>query len=162
MSNDGLISYSDSDYAEDRDDRHSTSGFVFLLAGGAVSWASRRQPTVSASSTEAEYKAASDACRQLMWLRTFGDELGDDISRPTPLCVDNQGSIFLAENPVIDRRSKHVDVRYHFIRKQCELKTVEVFYVSTEDQLADALTKSVSFSILDRFRKHIGLVSSAS
>ena len=79
-SNDGLISYSDSDWAEDRDDRHSTSGFIFLMAGGAISWASRRQPTISLSSTKAEYKAASDTCCQLTWLRTFGSELGDDVT----------------------------------------------------------------------------------
>ena len=161
-SNDGLLSYSDSDYAEDRDDRHSTSGFVFLMAGGAVSWASRRQPTISLSSTEAEYKAASDTCRQMTWLRTFGHELGDDISRPTPLCLDNQGSIFLSVNPVTDRRIKHVEVRYHYIREQVECGDVDIFYVATADQLADALTKNVSFSILDRFRKGIGLVTSAS
>lgn len=161
-SNDGLLSYSDSDYAEDRDDRHSTTGFVFLMAGGAISWASRRQPTISVSSTEAEYKAASDTCRQLTWLRTFGSELGDDISRPTPLCVDNQGSIFLAVNPVVDRRTKHIEVRYHYVREQVELGNVEIFYVATVDQLADALTKNVPFSILDRFRRGIGLVTSAS
>ena len=160
--NDGLVGFSDSDWAEDRDDRHSTSGFVFTMAGGTISWSSRRQPTISLSSTEAEYKAASDACRQLAWLRTFGDELGDDTSRPTPLCLDNQGSIFLAVNPVIDRRTKHIEIRYHYIREQAELGSVDIFYVATEDQLADALTKNVPFAILDRFRRGVGLVSSAS
>ena len=161
-SNDGLLSYSDSDWAEDRDDRHSTSGSVFLMAGGAVSWASRRQPTISLSSTEAEYKAASDTCRQLTWLRTFGSELGDDVTRPTPLCLDNQGSIFLSVNPVIDRRTKHVEIKYHYIREQVELGSVEIFYVATKDQLADALTKNVPISVMERFRRGVGLVSSAS
>ncbi|KAJ8463023.1 hypothetical protein ONZ51_g10516 [Trametes cubensis] len=158
-SNDGLLGYSDSDWAEDRDDRRSTGAYVFLMAGGAISWQSRRQPTVSLSSTEAEYKAASDACRQVVWLRTFGEELGDDISRPTPLCLDNQGSIFLSVNPVTERRTKHVDVQYHYTREQAELGTIDIYYVATEDQLADSLTKNVSFSILERFRKAIGLVS---
>lgn len=161
-SNDGLISYSDSDWAEDRDDRHSTSGFVFLMAGGAISWASRRQPTISLSSTEAEYKAASDTCRQLIWLRTFGDELGDDLTRPTPMCLDNQGSIFLSVNPVVDRRTKHIEIRYHFIREQVESGSVEIFYVATADQLADSLTKNVPYSILAKFVDEIGLVSVAS
>ena len=161
-SNDGLLSYSDSDWAEDRDDRHSTSGSVFLMAGGAVSWASRRQPTISLSLTEAEYKAASDTCRQLTWLRTFGSELGDDVTRPTPLCLDNQGSIFLSVNPVIDRRTKHVEIKYHYIREQVELGSVEIFYVATKDQLADALTKNVPISVMERFRQGVGLVSSAS
>ena len=158
-SNDGLLGYSDSDWAEDRDDRRSTGAYVFLMAGGAISWQSRKQPTVSLSSTEAEYKAASDACRQVVWLRTFGEELGDDISRPTPLCLDNQGSIFLSVNPVTKRRTKPVDVQYHYTLEQAELGTIDIFYVATEDQLADSLTKNVSFSILERFRKAIGLVS---
>lgn len=161
-SNDGLISYSDSDWAEDRDDRHSTSGFVFLMAGGAVSWASRRQPTISLSSTEAEYKAASDTCRQLAWLRTFGNELGDDVTDPTPLCLDNQGSIFLSVNPVIDRRTKHIEIRYHFIREQVEMGSVEIYYVASEDQLADPLTKNVPYSNQAKFVEEIGLVSVAS
>ena len=135
-SNDGLIAYSDSDWAEDRDDRHSTSGFVFLMAGGAISWVSRRQHTISLSSTEAEYKAASDTCHQMAWLRMFSDELGDDISRPTPLCLDNQGLIFLSVNPVVDRRTKHIEIRYHFIREFVEMGHAEVYYVATSDQLA--------------------------
>ncbi|TFY51717.1 hypothetical protein EVJ58_g10419, partial [Rhodofomes roseus] len=114
-SNSGLIAYSDSDWAEDRDDRHSTSGFVFLMANCVVSWVSRRQPTVSLSSTEAEYKASSDCCRQMAWLRHFGEELGDNMSHPTPLCLDNQGNIFLAVNPAVDRRTKHIEIRYHYI-----------------------------------------------
>ena len=104
-SNDGLVAYSDSDWAEDHDDRHSTSGMVFMLASGAISWGSRRQPTVSVSSTEAEYKAAAGACRQMTWLRTFSDELGYDMNFATPLFVDNQGAIFLSVNPVVERRT---------------------------------------------------------
>ena len=88
-----------------------------MMANCVVSWASRRQPTVSLSSTEAEYKAASDTCRQLAWLRNFGGELGDNMTAPTPLCLDNQGSIFLAVNPAVDRRTKHIEIRYHFIRE---------------------------------------------
>ncbi|CDO74744.1 hypothetical protein BN946_scf184964.g2 [Trametes cinnabarina] len=157
-SNDGLLSYSDSDWAEDRDDRKSITGFVFLMAGGAISWASRCQQTISLSSTEAEYKAASDTCRQISWLRTFGDELRDDMSRPTPMCLDNQGSIFLGVNPVVDRHTKHIDIQHHYIHEQIELGKVKVFFVATEDQLADPLTKNVLFSIVEHFRDGVGLV----
>ncbi|EJF56279.1 hypothetical protein DICSQDRAFT_71809 [Dichomitus squalens LYAD-421 SS1] len=156
-SNDGLIAYSDSDWAEDRDDRHSTSGTIFLLAGGAISWASRRQPTISLSSTEAEYKAASDTCRQMAWLRTFFDELGYDMSEPTPLCVDNQGSIFLSVNPVVERRTKHVEIWYHFVREFYEAGQVDIFYVATADMLADALTKNVPLTIVKKFCEGVGL-----
>ena len=157
--NAGLIAYSDSDWAEDRDDCHSTSGFVFLMANCAISWASRRQPTISHSSTEAEYKSASDCCRQMVWYRNFGEELGDDVSRPTPLCVDNQGAIYLSMNPVTDRRLKHLAYRYHYIREFYEDGEVDIFYVSTEDQLADIFTKNVPLKIVEKFRSLAGLES---
>ena len=161
-SNDGLLSFSDSDWAEDRDDRHSQTGFIFMMAGGAIAWTSRRQPTISLSSTEAEYKAASDACRQLMWLRTFCDEIGDDISQATPLCIDNQGAIFLAENPAIDRRTKHVEVHYHFVREFVQSGQANVYYVQSKENLADVFTKNVPLSDLTYFVKNSGLVTSAS
>ena len=129
------------------------------MAGGIISWVSRQQPTISHSSTEAEYKAASDSCRQLAWLRIFGEELGDNLEDPTPLCMDNQGAIFLSVNPVVDRRTKHIDIRYHYIREMVEKGAVSIFYVRTEDQLADSLTKNVPHSILERFVTDSGLVS---
>ena len=161
-SNAGLAAFSDSDWAEDRDDRHSQTGFIFTMANGAISWASRRQPTVSLSSTEAEYKAASDTSRQMEWLRTFGDELGDDMSASTPMYVDNHGAIFLSENPAVDRRTKHVEVHYHFVREYRASGSMEIYYVPSEENLADALTKNVSFSVLEYFVAHSGLVTSAS
>ena len=157
-SNAGLVAYSDSDWAEDKDDRHSTSGQIFCLAGGAVSWTSRRQSTISLSSTEAEYKAASDTCRQMAWLRSFSIELGYDMSHPTPLYVDNTGAIFLSVNPVVERRTKHVDVWYHFIREFYESGAVAIYHVETENMLADALTKNVPLSIVEKFRSSSGMV----
>ena len=157
-SNSGLIAYSDSDWAEDRDDRHSTSGFIFMMANCVVSWASRRQPTVSLSSTEAEYKAASDTCRQLAWLRNFGGELGDNMTAPTPLCLDNQGSIFLAVNPAVDRRTKHIEIRYHFIREFYESGETDIYFVASKDQLADPLTKNVPLKSIEDFRSLTGMV----
>ena len=73
------------------------------------------------------------------------------------MCLDNQGSIFLSVNPVIDRRTKHIEVRYHFIREQVELGSTEIFYVATADQLADALTKNVPLAIQSKFVQEIGL-----
>ena len=160
-SNAGLIAFSDSDWAEDRDDRHSQTGFIFKMAGGAISWASRRQPTISLSSTEAEYKAASDTSRQMMWLRTFGDELGDDMSASTPMCMDNHGAIFLSENPAIDRRTKHIEVHYHFVREYLASGSMDIYYIASKENLADALTKNVTFSVVDYFVQHSGLISSS-
>ncbi|PIL23572.1 hypothetical protein GSI_14885 [Ganoderma sinense ZZ0214-1] len=143
-SNDGLVAYLDSDWAEDKDDRHSTSGMLFLMAGGAISWVSRRQPTISHSSTEAEYKAASDTCCQMAWLRTFSTELGYDMDFPTaPLFVE--------------RRTKHVEVWYHFIREFYAAGHVDIFHVASADELADALTKNVPFAGIEKFCDGVGL-----
>ena len=93
----------------------------------------------------------------MAWLRNFGKELGDSVATPTPLCLDNQGCIFLAVNPAIDRRTKHIDIRYHYIREFYEDKQVDIVYVATADQLADALTKGVSLAILEKFIKGINM-----
>lgn len=158
-SNAGLVTYVDSDWAENRDDRHSIAGQVSLMAGAAISWVSRRQPTVAHSSTEAEYMSASDACRQIAWLRNFGIELGDDMEAPTLLCVDNHGAIFLSVNPAHDRRTKHVDIRYHYIREFIEQGRAEVYYVESAENVADILTKNVPLQLVTRFSGRMGLVS---
>ena len=157
-SNNGLVAYADADWGEDHDDQHSTSGQIFLLAGDAVTWSSRCQPTISHSSTEVEYKAASDSCRQMAWLRTFLMELGYNMNFRTPLYVNNQGAIFLSVNPAINHCTKHVKIHYHFIREFYEAGQVDIFYVSTNNMLADALTKNVPFSKVTHFCNGIGLI----
>ncbi len=160
-SNAGLIAFSNLDWAEDHDDRHSQTGFIFKMANSAISWASRRQPTILLSSTEAEYKASSNCSHQMMWLRTFGNKLGDNMSASTPMCIDNHGAIFLSENPAVDRHTKHVEVHYHFVREYLTSGSIEIYYVPSEENIADALTKNIPRSILKHFFKHSGLVSSA-
>jgi len=102
-SNAGLIGYSDSDWAEDRDDHHATSGHVFTMANAAISWVSRRQKTVALSVGEAEYMELSDASRQNAWLQTFLTEIGFEPTDATPLCGNNQSSIFFAVNHIVER-----------------------------------------------------------
>jgi hypothetical protein len=98
----GLIGYSDADWGENRDNRRSTTGFVFLMADGAVTWTSRIQKTVARSSTEAEYMALSEAYSEIAWLTSLQREIGYSPTAPTPLVSDNQGGIFLAINPAHD------------------------------------------------------------
>jgi hypothetical protein len=114
-SDDGLIAFTDSDWAADVIKRRSVTGYFFKLANGIFSWQSRAQKTVALSSTEAEYMALSDTSRQAVWIQSLLRELGFKI--PTvPICGDNQGSIFIGSNPVQERRSKHIDIRYHYVR----------------------------------------------
>lgn len=138
----GLEAYCDADYAGDIDTRRSTTAYAFILNGGAVSWSSRLQPTVAASTTEAEYMAAAAATKEGLWLRILLNNLG--LSPGTvEIKADNQSAIKLLKNPVFSMRSKHIDVIYHFARERVIRKEVMFTYVRTDHMVADALTKPV-------------------
>jgi hypothetical protein len=138
-----LIGYVDSDYAGDVDTRRSTTGYAFLWRESLISWGSTRQATVATSTCEAEYMSLSEAAKEGIWLESFIGELGENKKGFTLLC-DNQGAIALAENPSRHRRTKHIDIRYHFIRELIEDNSVDISYISTSEQLADFLTKPLS------------------
>jgi hypothetical protein len=139
-----LYGYCDSDWASDKDDRRSVTGYAFMLGGGAVSWQAKKQQTVALSSVEAEYMAAAQATKETMWWRTFMTELGMHLTSATTLCSDSQGSIALSRNPEHHARSKHIDIRHHFVREQVAAGTVTLQYVPTENMAADILTKALS------------------
>ena len=151
-----LEAYCDADYAGDLDTRRSTTGYVFILGGGAISWSSRLQPTVAASTTEAEYMAAAYAIKEGLWLRTLLSELGLDSGIIT-LCADNQGAIKLLKNPVFSMRSKHIDIIYHFARERVMRKDITIKYIPTSKMVADALTKALPTAKLDYCRTHMGV-----
>ncbi|UYV63360.1 hypothetical protein LAZ67_2003844, partial [Cordylochernes scorpioides] len=115
-----LVGYSDSDFARDVDSRKSTTGYAFMMNGGTVSWASQRQPIIALSTTESEYIAACSAAKELIWIRRLQQGISCDITKETELYIDNQAAIKLVENPVFHKRTKHIDVRYHFIRSKHE------------------------------------------
>ena len=151
-----LLGYCDADFASDTDTRRSTTGYVFLLHGAAISWASRRQQTVAVSTTEAEYMAAANATKEALWLRKLLRDL--HISCPTVLILaDNQSAIKLLKNPVSSQRSKHIDVIYHFARERVARKEVEFEYIPTDKMLADNLTKPVPKSKLEICRTGVGV-----
>lgn len=125
------------------EDRKSTSGMMLQLAGARILWASRRQSVVAQSTTEAEYIAAADATKEVLWLRKLLGSIGLK-QETTLLCVDNQGAIKLSSGEEMHRRTKHIDVRYHLIRDHVLKKDIIVDYVSTDKQLADIMTKGLS------------------
>lgn len=117
-----LHAYSDADYAGCLQTRRSTSGSAFMLGRGIVSWGSERQKSVSLSTTESEYMAASQCVKELVWIKNMLNEIfGNELLKVT-LYMDNQSAIRLVKNPEFHKRSKHIDVRFHFIRENYEQK----------------------------------------
>ena len=149
--------YCDADFAADLDTRRSTTGYVFLLGGGAISWSSRRQQTVAASTCEAEYMAAAAAAKEALWLRKLSDDLQLGVTAAIPILADNQGAIQLLKNPISSARSKHIDVLYHFARERVARGEVAFRYVRTALNVADSLTKAVAAEKVDFCRRSMGV-----
>jgi hypothetical protein len=152
-----LCGFSDASYAEDRLDRKSTSGYIFKMNGGAVSWKSIKQPIVSLSSMEAEYIALASAVKEGLWLKKFETELSM-MEKTLTIFEDNQSTIKTANHRIHNDRSKHIDVRYHFIRECVEKKQMKVEYCPTNEMTADALTKSLGRILHERHVRNMGLV----
>ena len=176
-----LAGYTDADWAEDLDTRRSTSGFLFNLGSGAISWSSKRQLTVALSSCETEYMSQTQAIKEAVRLKSLLDQLNpeDSIDSPprhnsqtTPLPLtdtsayalkatiiycDNQGAVALAKNPKSHARSKHIDIQWHYQRKKVADSSVTLKYVPTSEQIADGLTKPLIKEKFPIFQKALGL-----
>ncbi|KAG6988694.1 Retrovirus-related Pol polyprotein from transposon TNT [Fusarium oxysporum f. sp. conglutinans] len=156
-----LVGYTDSDWAGDHDTRRSTAGYVFNVGTGAISWSSKRQPTVALSSCEAEYMGQTQCTKEAIWLRGLLRELlaqykhGD--LQTTILYGDNQGAIAMAKNPQFHARTKHIDLQWHYVRERVSDGDVELQYVPTEQQIADGLTKPLPKDRFIVFRNALGL-----
>ena len=151
----------DSDWGGSND-RRSTSGYVFLLNGGAISWASRKQSVVALSSMEAEYMGITQAVKEVLWLRTLFRELGalQHGKEISTIYSDSQGAIALAQNPGFHARSKHIDIQFHFVREHVNTETgsINLLYHPTNDMTADVLTKGLARGRHQKHRAAMGLV----
>jgi hypothetical protein len=154
--NKGLMAYTDSDWAADKIRRRSVAGYFFKLADSIISWRSHAQKTVALSSTEAEYMAISDCSHQAVWIKTMIEELGI-VFKTVPVYGDNQGSIFIASNPVQESHTKHIDIQYHYIRELIGAKKVESMFVPGEMNPADMFTKNLQKVKFLKFRNQLGL-----
>ncbi|GAA0139391.1 transmembrane signal receptor [Lithospermum erythrorhizon] len=152
-----LAAYTDSDYAGDSDDRRSTSGYVFLIGSGSIAWSSKKQPIVTLSTTEAEYVAASYCVCQALWMKRILEEIGCRNLDCINIKCDNSSAIKLSKNPVMHGRSKHIDVRYHFLRDLSKEGKVMLEHCGTEDQIADIMTKPLKLEAFLKLRNLLGL-----
>lgn len=152
-----LITYSDADWAGDHDNRHSTTGNLHMMAEAAIGWLSKKQRVVALSTSEAEYIALSTAAQETIWLRRLLKDLNAGQSTPTTIMEDNQGAIAIAQNPVSHNRTKHIDIRYHFIRETVQSGEIRLHYCPTKDMIADLLTKPLSRQVFELLRSNMGM-----
>ena len=156
-----LVGYCDADWGGGPGCR-SITGYAFLMAGGVISWQSKKQRTVALSTVEAEYMATTQATKEAIWWRSFFAGVGHDMSRPTVIHSDSQGSIALAHNPEHHARTKHIDIQHHFIRQHVADKTIALHFVGTEGMIADIFTKALDRVEYERGAGRLGLSESSS
>lgn len=153
-----VSAFSDADWAGCTDDRRSTGGFATFLGSNLISWNDRKQPTVSRSSTEAEYKSLANATAELIWVESVLRELGIKLTQTSILWCDNLGAKYLTANPIFHARTKDIEVDFHFVRERVSNKQLDVRFISTKDQIADGFTKPLTIQKLEDFRHNLNLV----
>jgi hypothetical protein len=150
-----LEGYCDADWGGSLDDRKSTTGYCLFLNGCLVSWYTHKQPTVAQSSAEAEYMAATDIVKEIKWMKMILTEMNFIVEKPTVVLIDNQSAIKIAEHDVDHSRTKHIDIKYHFIREAVENKEIKLQWISTQHQKADIFTKALSSETFNKFRSYL-------
>ncbi|GAA0161781.1 transmembrane signal receptor [Lithospermum erythrorhizon] len=151
-----LVGYCDADWVGNTEDRKSTSGGYFFVGNNLVSWFSKKQNSVSLSTAEAEYIAAGSSCTQLIWMKQMLEEYGVKLGVMTLYC-DNMSAISISKNPVQHSRTKHIDIRHHFIRNLVEEGVVKLEHVSSDKKLADILSKGLDVNQFEYLKTALGL-----
>ncbi|KAI3693812.1 hypothetical protein L1987_76764 [Smallanthus sonchifolius] len=154
-----LTAYSDADWGGCPDSRRSTSGYCVYMGGNLISWSSKRQPTISRSSAEAEYRGVANAVSELSWIRNLLLELHLPVKHASIIYWDNISAVYLSENPMQHQRTKHIELDIHFVREKVRLGTIKVLHVPADYQYADIFTKGLPKHLFQRFRSSLCLRS---
>ena len=152
----GLEAFSDTDWAS-QDHCHSTSGNIFTIDGGAMSWSSKKQPIIALSTMEAEYITAMHAVKEALWLHTFLAEIMWPLMRPITIHLDNVSAIAITKNNEYHPRTKHIDIQYHFIHHIVQRGFIYIDYVPTNDMVADMLTRALPRHKVTHLNSLVGL-----
>jgi hypothetical protein len=153
-----ILGYSDADWAGCIDTRKSISGYCFFIGNSLVSWKAKKQITVSRSSSEAEYRALSTATCELIWMLFLMKDLNIASTRPPVLYCDNQSALHIASNPVFHERTKHLEIDCHLVREKVQQGLLRLLPISTQEQLADFLTKALPTSKFNNLLSKLGLL----
>ena len=153
-----IVGYCDADWAGDRVDRRSTTGYCTFIGGNLVTWKSKKQKVVSCSSAEAEYRAMRKLTSELIWIKGLLKDLGIEVTTPITMHCDNQAAIHIASNSVFHERTKHIEVDCHKVRQAVEQKIILPCYTRSEDQLADIFTKAASTKVCEFIHPKLGLI----
>lgn len=154
-----LVAYSDADWGGCPDTRRSTSGYCLYLGSNLVSWSAKRQPSVSRSSAEAEYKGVANTVAELCWIRNLLLDLGCPITKAALVYCDNISSVYLSQNLVKHQRTKHIEIDIHFVREKVKMGQVRVLHVPSSLQYADIFTKGLPSSLFNEFRTSLTVCS---
>ena len=147
--------YSDADYAGDKDTRRSISGLIIYLCGIPIAWRSKGQKAVTLSSTESESCALLELCSEIIFVKQILESVQVEVEYPIIVKVDNVGAIFLASNPILSQRTKHISVRQHFIREFVQGGIIKVIFVRSRNNDADIFTKKLSRELFEKHKNRI-------
>jgi hypothetical protein len=156
-----LRAYTDADWEGSIDDRKITSGGAFFLGSFLVSWLNKKQTSISLSTGEVKYIAATSCCTQVLWIKKNLKDIQVPCDQPVTIMCDNTSAINISKNHVQHSKTKHIPIKYHFLREQVQDQVVKLEYVPSKEKIADIFTKPLPRESFEYLRQRLGVISSS-